>query len=172
MRYIPAGYTEVWRQVRPRIPVENLRRLFEQCLIVVRELNKAGVTILAGADVGVAFQVPGFSLHDELSLLVKAGLSERQALEAATRIPARVFGITDQGTIETGMRADLRSLTRTRWRTSTIPGKYRWWLRADGCSTGRNWIVCCQAFKVPRVNGLEIQLADWISTQPGSRPVP
>jgi imidazolonepropionase-like amidohydrolase len=65
------------------------------------------VTILAGTDVGVASQVPGFSLHDELSLLVKAGLSEMEALEAATRNPARAFNLTDQGTIETGRRADL-----------------------------------------------------------------
>ena len=48
-----------------------------------------------------------FSLHDELSLLVKAGLTEMEVLEAATRNPARVFGITDRGTIEPGMRADL-----------------------------------------------------------------
>jgi imidazolonepropionase-like amidohydrolase len=65
------------------------------------------VAILPGTDVGVPFQVPGFSLHDELSLLVKAGLSEMEVLQAATRNPARAFNVTDQGTIETGMRADL-----------------------------------------------------------------
>ena len=81
--------------------------LFEQCRIAVRELDKAGVTILAGTDVGQPFLVPGFSLHDELSLLAKAGLSEMEVLEAATRNPARTFNLTDQGTIETGMRADL-----------------------------------------------------------------
>jgi imidazolonepropionase-like amidohydrolase len=67
----------------------------------------AGVTILPGTDVGVPFQVPGFSLHDELSLLANAGLSKMEVLEAATRNPARAFNLTDQGTIETGMRADL-----------------------------------------------------------------
>jgi imidazolonepropionase-like amidohydrolase len=106
-RYVPAGYVEGWKQVQPRIPLEDLRRLFEQCRIAVRELDKAGVTILAGTDVGQPFLVPGFSLHDELSMLVKAGLSEMQTLETATRNPARTFNLTDQGTIETGMRADL-----------------------------------------------------------------
>ena len=67
----------------------------------------AGVTTLPGTDVGVPFQVPGFSLHDELSLLAKAGLSNMDVLQAATRNPARAFGLTDQGTIEPGMRADL-----------------------------------------------------------------
>jgi imidazolonepropionase-like amidohydrolase len=89
------------------MPVENLRRLFEQCLIAVRELNNARVTILAETDVGQPFQVSGFSLHDELSLLVKACLSEMEVLEAATRNPARAFNLTDLGTIAAGMRADL-----------------------------------------------------------------
>src|SRR5262245_37602383 len=53
------------------------------------------------------FRIPRFSLHDELSLLVKAGMSEMDPLKAATRNPARTFNLPDQGTIEIGMRADL-----------------------------------------------------------------
>jgi imidazolonepropionase-like amidohydrolase len=108
LRYVPAGYADFWQGLRalPRGD-EEARLLFEQSLIAVRELHAAGVTILPGTDVGVPFQVPGFSLHDELSLLVKAGLSEMAALQAATRNPARVFNLSDQGTIEPGMRADL-----------------------------------------------------------------
>jgi len=52
------------------------------------------------------FFVPGPSLHDELSLLVKAGLSPMEALEAATRTRA-LLGLKDVGTIEPGMMADL-----------------------------------------------------------------
>ena len=80
---------------------------FQQCLTVVRELHKAGVTILAGTDVGTSYQIPGISLHDELALLVQAGLSPMAALQAATRNPAQAFKLADQGTIEKGMRADL-----------------------------------------------------------------
>ena len=80
---------------------------FQQCLTVVRELHKAGVTILAGTDVGTSYQIPGISLHDELALLVQSGLSPMDALQAATLNPARAFNLTDQGTIEPGMRADL-----------------------------------------------------------------
>jgi imidazolonepropionase-like amidohydrolase len=80
---------------------------FQQCLSVVRELHRAGVTILAGTDLGTPYQIPGISLHDELALLVQAGLSPMAALQAATRNPARVLKLADQGTIEKGMRADL-----------------------------------------------------------------
>lgn len=107
LRYVPARYTEIWKGTQTVTSDEDERLLFEQCLILVRELHKGGVRILAGTDIGTAFQVPGFSLLDELSLLVKAGLSPMEALEAATRNPARAFNLTDQGTIETGMRADL-----------------------------------------------------------------
>jgi tetratricopeptide (TPR) repeat protein len=52
--------------------------------------------------------MPGFSLHDELGLLVKAGLTPMQALQAATSNPARFLGTEkDFGTIEEGKVADL-----------------------------------------------------------------
>jgi hypothetical protein len=108
LRYVPAGYADFWKGLgAPPRGDEDTRLLFEQSLIAVRELHMAGVTTLPGTDVGVPFQVPGFSLHDELSLLAKAGLSNMDVLQAATRNPARAFGLTDQGTIEPGMRADL-----------------------------------------------------------------
>jgi imidazolonepropionase-like amidohydrolase len=51
---------------------------------------------------------PGFSLHDELELLVRAGLTPLEALQAATRNPARYFGrLNDLGTVEEGKLADL-----------------------------------------------------------------
>jgi imidazolonepropionase-like amidohydrolase len=51
---------------------------------------------------------PGFSLHDELTLLVQAGLSPMEALQAATLNPARFLGKEkDLGTVEKGKIADL-----------------------------------------------------------------
>ncbi|MGH9847694.1 MAG: amidohydrolase family protein, partial [Blastocatellia bacterium] len=51
---------------------------------------------------------PGFSLHDELQLLVEAGLTPMEALQAATRNAARFLGMQDSlGTIELGKVADL-----------------------------------------------------------------
>ena len=107
LKNVPPSYVEVWKGRGGPNSEEDARMQFQQCLTVVRELHKAGVTILAGTDVGTAYQIPGISLHDELALLVQSGLSPMDALQAATLNPARAFNLTDQGTIEPGMRADL-----------------------------------------------------------------
>jgi imidazolonepropionase-like amidohydrolase len=65
-------------------------------------LHEAGVDILAGCDVSEPIPslgglAHGASLHQELQLLVEAGLSPVEALQAATSIPARRFGLTDRG---------------------------------------------------------------------------
>ena len=71
-------------------------------------LADAGVGIMAGTDMPLALLTPGFSLHEELSLLVDAGLTPMQALEAATLKPAEYYGVENsQGSIRPGMAADL-----------------------------------------------------------------
>jgi Amidohydrolase family len=73
-----------------------------------RLLHKAGVVLLAATDVGIPMLVPGVSLHEELALLVEAGLTPLEALRTATVNPARVLGMADSlGTIEAGKLADL-----------------------------------------------------------------
>ena len=68
----------------------------------------AGVPIVAVTDSLVPGFVPGFSLHDELEALAKAGLSNRQVLESTTRLPAEWLGTShDRGVVATGKRADL-----------------------------------------------------------------
>jgi imidazolonepropionase-like amidohydrolase len=73
----------------------------------VGAMCRAGVEFLAGTDAGCMYCFPGFSLHDELELLVRAGLTPREALQAATRNQARYFGLNDLGTVEPGKLADL-----------------------------------------------------------------
>ncbi len=79
----------------------------------VAALHAAGVPILAGTD---AFSGPaplpnpvthGSSLHHELALLVEAGLTESDALRAATVLPAHHFSLPDRGSVRPGLRADL-----------------------------------------------------------------
>lgn len=71
-------------------------------------MQKAGVGILAGTDTSNPLCMPGFSLHDELGLLVKAGLTPMQALQTATLNPARFNNREkDLGTVEKGKIADL-----------------------------------------------------------------
>jgi len=70
-------------------------------------MNRAGVGLLAGTDLASSLTYPGFSLHDELALLVEAGLTPMDALQTATRNPARLLKRDDAGTIGTGKLADL-----------------------------------------------------------------
>jgi imidazolonepropionase-like amidohydrolase len=76
----------------------------------VSALHAANVSIFAGTDGngGTESPVPhGESIHSELELLVAAGLSTVEALQAATVEPAKYFGMNDRGVIEPGRRADL-----------------------------------------------------------------
>jgi imidazolonepropionase-like amidohydrolase len=89
-------------------PVFDREQFFEKELQMVGEMNRAGVPIMAGTDTAAGVRVyPGFSLHEELGLLVLAGLTPLQALQAATINPARFFGFSDSGIISKGKRADL-----------------------------------------------------------------
>jgi imidazolonepropionase-like amidohydrolase len=76
-------------------------------LDATRRLAAAGVDILAGSDAPNPGTAQGVSLHHELMLLVRAGLSPVEALVAATAVPARRFGLQDRGRIAPGLRADL-----------------------------------------------------------------
>jgi imidazolonepropionase-like amidohydrolase len=70
-------------------------------------LIEAGVTILTGTDVSAGTTFHGVSVHRELELLVRAGLSPKQALAAATSNVANAYGLSDRGVIAAGKRADL-----------------------------------------------------------------
>ncbi|WP_394844211.1 CIA30 family protein [Pendulispora brunnea] len=76
-------------------------------MAAVKQLEAAGVPILAGTDAPNPGTAYGVSMHDELALLVSAGLTPSQALEAATSAPARSFALSDRGRIAPGLRADL-----------------------------------------------------------------
>ena len=73
----------------------------------IAQLAGAEVPILAGTDAPNPGTTFGVSLHRELELLVKAGLSPQAALRSATSVPANIFGLEDRGLIRQGMMADL-----------------------------------------------------------------
>ncbi|MGH8211243.1 MAG: amidohydrolase family protein [Steroidobacteraceae bacterium] len=84
------------------------RRRFLRELELVKDMQQAGVEFLAGTDTPTPYGIPGFSLHEELELMVKAGLTPMQALQTATLNPARYLGQQQQlGTIGAGKLADL-----------------------------------------------------------------
>ena len=81
-----------------------LRRYFEHGLKLTGKAYRAGLPVLVGTDSGVG----GFRYHDEMALLVRAGLSPAEVLKAAT-IDAARYALADArfGTITLGKRADL-----------------------------------------------------------------
>jgi len=107
--YLPAGYRQATSLGAPSRPgaLELQQRVLEKQLELVGQMHAAGVKLLAGTDTYKPFLVPGFSLHDELALLVKAGLTPLEALQTATRNPAEHLGLSDLGTVEAGKLADL-----------------------------------------------------------------
>ncbi|HWZ98611.1 MAG TPA: amidohydrolase family protein [Candidatus Dormibacteraeota bacterium] len=113
--YVPAKFVSNWRknydQQMKNISAEELSlraAMLEKSLALVGQMQKGGVKILAGTDSAAPYVVPGFSLHEELALLVKAGLTPAEALQAATRNAAEFLGHLDsQGTVAIGKDADL-----------------------------------------------------------------
>jgi imidazolonepropionase-like amidohydrolase len=73
----------------------------------VRQLKAEHVPILAGTDAGNPGTTQGASIHGELELLVRAGLTPVEALHAATAATAAAFHLDDRGQIVAGKRADL-----------------------------------------------------------------
>jgi hypothetical protein len=74
--------------------------------ILLRAMRDKGVRVMAGTDANTAGTVPGFSLHDELKSLTKAGLSPAQSLRSATAAPAERMN-HKAGRIAPGYRADM-----------------------------------------------------------------
>jgi imidazolonepropionase-like amidohydrolase len=89
-----------------------MRRAWDNILALVGGFHRAGGAVMAGTDCPNVAIVSGFSLHRELELLVRAGLSPMEAIQAATRRPAERLGRRDVfGTLAAGRSADLLVLT-------------------------------------------------------------
>ena len=114
LRYMPASVKSMWasaqsdriKDVSPEA-FQFQERLYRRRLALVGEMHRAGVGILAGSDALNPYCYPGFGLHDELALLVEAGLPPHAALQAATRDAASFLQRDDVGTIAPGKLADL-----------------------------------------------------------------
>jgi imidazolonepropionase-like amidohydrolase len=95
----------------PKPLAENYRSVVNErdtnmipALASVKAMHTAGVPIVVGTDGAI----PGLSVLREIELLHYAGLTPQQAIDAATRVPAKVMGVLEEtGTIEVGKRADL-----------------------------------------------------------------
>ncbi|HYE87065.1 MAG TPA: amidohydrolase family protein [Vicinamibacterales bacterium] len=114
LAYIPADGKRLWeaqtRRVAGRMDAEDWKLVESgrrNRLDVVAGFRAAGVSLLAGTDTPNPFVVPGFALHEELALLVRAGLTPLEALATSTREAARFSSTTEWGTLAAGAAADI-----------------------------------------------------------------
>ena len=120
LAYFPPSLRRAWEFDNPNrsgaAPVSIHQKVLDSHLATVREMKRLAATdrILVGTDGGGPDLVLlGFSIRDELALLVKAGLSPREVIRAATYSPAVFLG-TDAvaGSVEAGKQADLLLVDR------------------------------------------------------------
>lgn len=120
MAYLPGYVLGIWNQkmnAYTKSQIDNFanstrgRYLFE--LSLIGKMNEKGVKLLAGTDFPNPYVFPGFSLHDELSLMVKGGMPALDALRSAT-VNAAIFmnKKADFGSIEVGKMASLVLLNK------------------------------------------------------------
>lgn len=108
LRYVSEAERSLWKkQTGSRMRGGDsayIKRVFTHLAL----MKRAGIHFLAGTDVDNDYLYPGFSLHDELELFVKAGFTPLEALQTATINPAKFLGISDSlGTIQIGKIADM-----------------------------------------------------------------
>jgi imidazolonepropionase-like amidohydrolase len=116
--YMPVSVQKYWDSYRAnatwineRLTAQNLdsrKAYMEKCKNTTGKLYRAGVTLLAGTDTPEPYCPPGFSLHDELVLLVESGLPPAAVLKCATINNARALKqAKNLGSVEIGKIADM-----------------------------------------------------------------
>ncbi len=111
-KYLTRDLLEFWRIQILAKQLEgplDWQKLLQQGFADLRAMHTMGVKIVAGTDAAAPNVYPGFSLHEELEMLVKeGGFTPMEAIESATLEPARMMGLDkDLGTIAPGKLADL-----------------------------------------------------------------
>ncbi|MEX0900289.1 MAG: amidohydrolase family protein [Gammaproteobacteria bacterium] len=114
MRYVPRATRAQWVEAKRGMIRQAaydpalVARFIDVRAKLMKALQDAGAGLLLGSDAPQVFNVPGFSIHDELRMLVDAGLTPYEALATGNVNVARFLGESDEfGTVEIGKRADL-----------------------------------------------------------------
>ncbi len=115
MKYMPLSTLENWKLRKNQYTVDNpdfnekqwqkFNSIRKQLL---KKLQEKGHGILLGSDAPQLFNVPGFSIHHEISGMLSAGLSPLEILQSGTINPAVYAGMeTVFGQVKEGFSADL-----------------------------------------------------------------
>ena len=146
MRYLPQSVKDRWLSADSNpyqaedfpITAEEVEDNIGTLFLLVNELHEAGVPLLSGAD-AFGTLVPGFSLHQELQRMSRAGLSPFEALQTSTVNLAAYLGDSNTaGKIRPGYRADFILLDKNPLtdiaNTQSVSGVFtqgRWYSRED-----------------------------------------
>lgn len=111
-QYLPSSLEQEWkkgaRSLEEVEPTAFQKQYNSWMFNMVGKIHESKISIMAGTDCPIFLLTPGRSLHQELALLVKAGLSPLEAIKAATYNPAKYFNIENElGLIKEKMWADL-----------------------------------------------------------------
>jgi len=147
--YIPDDLLGFWNsmggQPDPRNDEIQLR-LFQHNIAIVKALHPANVQLLAGTDTPNPYTYPGFSLHEELELLVSAGLSPMEALQTATLRAAEFLGTERSfGSVEEGKIANLVLLDANPLEDIRNTEKIRGVVFHGNFLIAQSWTTCLRA---------------------------
>jgi hypothetical protein len=114
MRYVSQGLINQWTASKDRIRQDENYDAFRYADYIslrqkiLRSLDRTGVNILLGSGSPQVFNVPGFSIHEELKAMANSGLNTYSILKSGTTNPALWLNQEDNfGTVKEGMTADL-----------------------------------------------------------------
>ena len=119
-RFMPQSWRDAWSRENSLflmgqtdaewvLFIKNQEMLLQKHVEITGDMHQAGVRFMPGSDASDWNLVfPGWSVHDEIEMFVKAGFTPMEALQTATRNPAEFLGkLDDLGTVEEGKLADL-----------------------------------------------------------------
>ncbi len=112
LAYLPEAIESEWKKgiamVRDRELSEFDLQYTQWKLKMVGKMHQAKIELMAGTDCPIFFLTPGLSLHEELAVLVRSGLTPLEALKTATFNPAKYFNLEDElGSIKENRWADM-----------------------------------------------------------------
>ncbi len=106
---------------------DRAQAAWPKLLALVARMQREGVHLTTGSDLASPWVIPGVALHQELALLVSAGIAPVEVLRMATRNGAEALGLLgERGTIEPGKRADLVVLEADPLRDIRNTGRIRY----------------------------------------------
>jgi imidazolonepropionase-like amidohydrolase len=113
MKYMSAQQVQSWINAKTPyeeagvLTKENVQPYLEFRNMLFMTLHEAGVPVLMTSDSPQVFNVPGFSIHHEIELMSKAGMSNYEILKSGSVNPAKYFDAEGEwGVIKSGASAD------------------------------------------------------------------